>query len=101
DARSGSEIRQVLHPNAVTAVALTRDGTKIVTGSRDKIARVWDLERPDKAIEIKGHSDAITAVAVMGDGRIITGSSDTTARIWNPTATSYEDAGSLKGHQSA
>ena len=73
---------------------------EIVTGSRTKIARVWDIERPATAIEIKGHSEAITAVAVMSDGRVVTGSSDKTARISDPAATSHEEAVSLRGHQS-
>src|SRR5206468_203297 len=102
DAKSGLQLHQIPHPGGVTAVAVTRDGTRIVTGSRDKVARVWDLERPATAIEIKGsHTDAITAVAVMGDGRVVTGSNDTTARIWKLAETSYQEVASLKGHQLA
>ena len=54
-----------------------------------QVARVWDIEQPAAtAIEIRGHSDAITAVAAMGDGRIVTGSSDRTTRIWKLAAIS-------------
>jgi WD40 repeat protein/tetratricopeptide (TPR) repeat protein len=99
DTKTG-KVTKLEHADAVTAVAVTRDGARIVTGSRDKITRVWDADETGaKPVEISGHDDAITAVAVMDDGRIATGSSDNTARIWSRGAASYEEKASFKGHQ--
>ena len=98
DAKSGLMLHEIRHQGDVTAVAVTRDGTRVVTGSRDSVARVWDIERPAaNAIEISGHNGAVTAVAVMADGRIVTGSSDRTTRVWKLADKSYQE---LKGHQS-
>ena len=65
----------------MTSVAMTPDGSRIVTGSWDKTARIWDAA---DGRELAGHEEAILSVAVMPDGqRIVTGSTDLTARIWD------------------
>src|SRR5262249_16863034 len=72
------------HADAVFAVAVTPDGGRIVTGSKDKTARVWDAGTGAELLQLKGHTDAVFAVAVTPDrSRIITGSSDKTAHVWD------------------
>jgi WD40 repeat protein len=65
-------------------VAFSPDGTRIVTGSRDHTARVWDARTGSLQLELKGHTDRVHSVAFSPDGtRIVTGSADQTARVWD------------------
>jgi WD40 repeat protein/tetratricopeptide (TPR) repeat protein len=84
------------HGGAVTAVAITPDGKRVITGSEDRAARVWDAETGAVIAELKGHDGAVTAVALTPDGRVVTASEDDTARIWE--ASSGSPLAELKGH---
>ncbi len=49
--------------------------TRIVTGSGDGTAKVWDARTGTPLLELKGHTDEVTSVAFSPDGtRIVTGS---------------------------
>ena len=64
-------------------VAVTGDGSRIVTGSNDKTARVWDARTGAELLQLKGHDGFVLGVAVTPDGRrVVTGSGDKTARVW-------------------
>ena len=43
------------HSDVITSVSFSPDGTKIVTGSVDKTAIIWDAESGEKIVELKGH----------------------------------------------
>jgi len=62
---SGWGERRVLagHTNAVTAVAFSSDGTRVLTGSADNSARLWDAATGTVQAVLAGHADSITAVA--------------------------------------
>jgi WD40 repeat protein/energy-coupling factor transporter ATP-binding protein EcfA2 len=86
------------HTDRVLGVAVTPDGTRIVTGSADATARVWNADTGDALRQLKGHSESVQAVAVTPDGtRIVTGSADGTARVWN--ADTGAELLQLKGHR--
>jgi hypothetical protein len=73
------------HDGRVVAVAITADGARIVTGSDDNTARIWNARLRSRArlLQLDGHTDPVRAVAITPDGaRIITGSDDNTARMW-------------------
>jgi hypothetical protein len=61
---------QVSDPR-VSAVAITPDGKRVVSGSRDNTGdlRLWDLLTGDLCLTLAGHEDDVTAVAVAPDGR--------------------------------
>jgi len=61
----------------------------IVSGSYDGLARVWTADGKCKA-ELSGHTDSVTAVAVVPDLTskhlmVLTASKDCTARLWEVT----------------
>jgi small GTP-binding protein len=62
---------------------VTPDGSRAVTGSFDRTARVWDLASGRCLATLEGHAGEVLCVAVTPDGsRAVTGSSDRTARVW-------------------
>src|SRR5207237_1009781 len=72
------------HANAVTSVSFSPDGTRIVTGSWDQTAKVWDVRTGTALLELKGHAGSLSSVAFSPNGmRVVTGSFDKTARIWD------------------
>lgn len=66
---------------AVWSVALTPDGRRVVTGSEDFTARVWDVVSGNCAHVLDGHTGWVVHVCTTADGlRCATASHDGTAR---------------------
>jgi WD40 repeat protein len=85
------------HGGRVVAVAYSPDGSRIVTASYDKTARIWDARSGRQIAVLSGHRDIVEAVAYSPDGtRILTASADKTARIWD--ARTYVVLAVLSGH---
>jgi len=79
---------------SVTTIAISPDGRRIVTGSDDNTARVWDART---GTNLAGHTSSIEGVVVSSDGaRIVTGSEDKTARVWDINTGAEKIQ--LKGH---
>ncbi|MGD1907040.1 MAG: DnaJ domain-containing protein [Leptolyngbyaceae cyanobacterium] len=71
------------HKAAVSAMALTPDGSKLVTGSHDQTLKIWNPQMGRVLKTLKGHDRAICTVAVSGDGKLIASAGvDQTIRIW-------------------
>jgi hypothetical protein len=72
------------HADVVRAVAITPDGTQVVTGAADTTVRVWDLATGRVVRILTGHTNAVAAVVVTPDGRqVISSSYDNTVRVWD------------------
>ncbi len=72
------------HTDAVTAVAVTSDGTRAVSASHDMTLRIWDLATGKALATLQGHTKSLLAVAVTSDGtRAVSASHDMTLRIWD------------------
>jgi hypothetical protein len=81
----------------VHSAAFSPDGSRIVTGSWDRTARVWDARTGSLLLELKGHTSGVHSAAFSPDGsRIVTGSWDRTARVWD--ARTGSPLLELKGH---
>ena len=81
----------------VFSAAFSPDGKRIVTGSSDKTAKVWETASGRELVTLKGHSSVIYSVAFSPDGqRIVTGSDDQTAKVWE--AASGRELLTLTGH---
>jgi len=58
------------HKNGVWALAITRDGKRAISGSKDATLKVWDLETGEALCTLECHSDGVVvAIAVTPDGR--------------------------------
>jgi WD40 repeat protein/serine/threonine protein kinase len=87
------------HLGEVSSVAFSPDGRRIVTGSYDGTAKVWEADSGKELLTLKGHMGAVRSVAFSPDGqRIVTASEDETAKLWE--AAKGHDPLTLKGHTS-
>src|SRR5689334_17105657 len=57
------------HTDWVTAMAVTPDGGRAISGSRDMTIKVWDLAAGRLQYSLAGHRDGISSLAVSPDGR--------------------------------
>lgn len=84
-----------------TAAALDGDNTlaRILSGSYDGIARVWNLSGQVLA-EAPGHSSAIKSVKWLDDGaQFVTSSMDRTLRLWSYSDDAIAPVAELLGHK--
>ena len=84
----------------VRAIALSPDGTRIVSGSNDKAIRVWDAVTGQQVGDaLRGHESWVCSVAFSPDGtRIVSGSGDKTIRVWD-AVTGQQVGEALRGHE--
>ena len=72
------------HKDTIYALAVSSDGTRLVTASLDKTARIWNTRTGELIGEPLKHQGPIVAVAISPNGAtVLTGSTDSTARLWN------------------
>ena len=77
------------HTAAVWAVAVTPDGQHIISGSYDKLVKVWSVATKREVATCIGHAGEVFAVAPMPNSkRFLSGSADRTVRVWNLDDTS-------------
>ena len=71
------------HSHEVISVAYSPDGTKIISGSKDKTIKIWDANTGQCLKTLEGHTGTVRSVAYSPDGtKIISGSWDDTIKIW-------------------
>lgn len=88
DGRSGPvDLRG--HDDGITSLAFNADGTRLLSTSRDKTARVWNSDGSGEPLILRGHQGAVTGAEFSPDGkRVVTISGepgldvDGTVRVW-------------------
>jgi WD40 repeat protein/serine/threonine protein kinase len=99
--------RQTLvgHTGEVLSAEFSPDGKRIVTGSKDRTAKVWDAATGQEILALKGHALWLTSVAFSPDSkRAVTGAGewgrpDKTpgeAKVWD--AATGQELLALQGH---
>jgi len=87
DAHSGRLLRQTKIPMTVDEWSMSdysSDLTKIVVGSFQNTAMIWDTRTGELLQTLSGHQASVTAVAFSADGkRIVTTSVDGSAKVWD------------------
>jgi len=72
------------HISPVRSVAFSPDGTRVLTGSDDQTAKLWDARTGICIRTFTGHTDYVLSVGYSPDGtRVLTGSWDKTAKLWD------------------
>ncbi len=73
------------HDNGVTALVFSPDGKWLISGGHDHLVKIWDATTGELRKTLKGHTKAVTALAVHPGGTIASSSEDGTVRLWRPT----------------
>ncbi len=82
----GGAMRTMLkgHTLSITALAVTPDGKRAISGSRDQNVMVWDVEKNDRPLILNGHGGWIHSVAISNNGNdLVTVADDYIVRIWD------------------
>uniref|UniRef100_A0A8B9HPK9 WD repeat-containing protein 48 n=1 Tax=Astyanax mexicanus TaxID=7994 RepID=A0A8B9HPK9_ASTMX len=70
--------------DSIYSLAMNQMGTVIVSGSTEKVLRVWDPRTCAKLMKLKGHTDNVKSLLLHRDGtQCLSGSSDGTIRLWS------------------
>jgi WD40 repeat protein len=71
------------HTSWVHAASRSPDGSRVLTGSWDRTAKVWDSSGAE-VLTLRGHTGEVFAASWSPDGsRVLTGSWDKTAKVWD------------------
>ncbi|CAG8976638.1 hypothetical protein HYALB_00002154 [Hymenoscyphus albidus] len=87
------------HGEAILATQFSpRTSARMVSGSGDNTARIWDCDTGTPVHTLKGHTSWVLAVSWAPDeSKIATGSMDNTVRLWDPK-TGKQLGNPMKGH---
>ncbi|KAG8801925.1 protein with putative role during mitosis [Serendipita sp. 399] len=86
------------HDHSVSTVRFIPGDDSIISASRDKTLRVWDVASGQCVKTIHGHSEWVRYVVPSDDGKLYASASDDhTARVWN--AQTAVTKAELRGHE--
>lgn len=71
------------HGGPVRAVAVSDDGSRVLSGSFDTSAILWSLRQGTAEQVFRFHESAVNAVAFLPDGRAVTGGEDGRIALWH------------------
>ena len=85
------------HKDEVTSVSFSRNGTTLVSGSRDGTVKLWDVATGENIVTLEGHRSGVTSVAFSSDGTTLaSGSYDRAIKLWD--IATGENIVTLRGH---
>ncbi|OUM65273.1 hypothetical protein PIROE2DRAFT_69119 [Piromyces sp. E2] len=69
---------------SIYSIATNTEGNVLVTGSPERIVRIWDTRQGKQVLKLTGHSDNVRALIVSEDGKwVLSGSSDSSIKLWS------------------
>ena len=85
------------HSDHVYSFAFSPDGSHVVSGSKDRTVRIWNVVTGESEAKLKGHSGWVNSVVFSPDGsHVVSGSDDGTMHFWNVATGEFE--AELKRH---
>ncbi|KRX22600.1 WD repeat-containing protein 48 [Trichinella nelsoni] len=70
--------------DSIYSLAMNPSGTVIVSGSAEKVLRVWDPRTCQKSMKLRGHTDVVKAIVISRDGtHCVSAGSDASIRLWH------------------
>jgi WD40 repeat protein len=88
------------HSYFVLSAGFSPDGTKLVSASKDKTLRLWNVATGECEQTLAGHSSAVNSAGFSPDGtKLVSASNDTTLRMWDVATGECEQT--LRGHSGA
>jgi len=86
------------HRQEVYTVAFSPDGTRLVSGSRDRNVNLWDVKSGNLITILHQHTDRVRKVLFSPDGRwVVSAGNDTVIKLFNLAESRVEYT--LKGHR--
>jgi WD40 repeat protein/serine/threonine protein kinase len=84
DTGTRRELASLYNGSMVFGMAFSPDRTRLAVACKDNTIRLWDLSSYRQVVELRGHTDYVSAVAFSPDGtQLVSGSGDSTVRIWD------------------
>jgi WD40 repeat protein len=71
------------HRNNVLSVEISRDGSRVVTASKDGDARLWDTRTGESLWVLRGHAGTVFDASFSPNGRFVVTGGPTTAGLWD------------------
>src|SRR5262249_13603488 len=70
DVESNRDLRRCIgHSASLWCVAVSADGTRVLSGGKDGTVRLWEADTGRELARLEGHADLVTAVAFRPDRR--------------------------------
>ena len=91
-------VRLTGHTNDVQSVTFSKDGKSIISASRDKTIRIWDLSKKS-SVELVGHEEPVLSAILSSDQKTLVSAGFDGLFIWDLTTKKITHR--LRGHESA
>ena len=84
DVKTGKAIARLeSHPGIIKSLVFSSDGDRFVSGSTDRVVRVWNTKTKKLLLALAGHTNDVESVEFSSDGKTLTSKSEKETIVWN------------------